>query len=435
MTARASLSKRSEGGAIAIIVAISLVMFMGLAALVVDLGHARDVRRQAQNAADASALAAGNELYLVRVTPRISQAVAAAQAYALANYGVSVAEWDSCTDPDKLAYVPMGSTPCISFDQQAKPLEVRVRIPGDEVQTVFGAALGFGDVVVAARAKARLAPGTTSICGLCVIGHEDHDLQNGDATVSGGDIHFNGDVSVSNNGLVATDGDITVEGSASGPLVNYDPDPQVGAPAIEDPLAGLPLPPDMSGLMPRANPCTDGPGIYGARNLRGITCNLAPGLYVISGPASGSGTIWDMAGSSDTHLNGTGVTLYFTCGTPTVPAPCAPGEEGATLDSSGNGTLGITGPTSGPLKGLAIAFDRNNASTVRLTGNGSAGMTGTIYLASGKLQMNGNGCTTTYNSLIVVDDLEMNGNPSCLVSSYSENQNVELPPQGLHLNQ
>ena len=418
---------RSERGAIAIIVAVSLLMFMGLVALVVDMGHARDVRREAQNAADASALAAGNELYLNSATPRVTQAVAAAQAYALANFGVSTGEWDSCTDPDKLPYVPTGSTPCISFDQQAKPLEVRVRIPGADVQTLFGSALGIDHVVVAARAKARLTPGTTAICGLCVIGHEDHNLQNGDATVSGGDIHFNGDVSVGNNGLVATDGEITVEGSASGPLANYDPDPEVGADAITDPLAGLPLPPDMSGLTARSNPCTDGPGIYGARNLRGITCNLAPGLYVISGPATASGTVWDMAGNSDTHLNGTGVTLYFTCGTPTVPAACAPDQGGATLDASGNGTLGMTGPTTGPLKGLAIAFDRNNTSTLRLTGNGSAGMTGTIYLASGKLQMNGNGCTSTYNSLIVVDDLEMNGNPSCLVSSYSEQQNVELP--------
>ncbi|MGZ8748154.1 MAG: hypothetical protein ACXWZ2_14345, partial [Mycobacterium sp.] len=314
--------------------------------------------------------------------------------------------------------------------QQAKPLEVRVRIPGTDVPTPFGSVLGTDKVVVAARAKARLIPGITANCGLCVLGPGLHNLQNGDATVSGGDIHFNGSVSVSNNGLVATDGQITVQDTASGPLANYTPDPATSQPAISDPLAGLALPPDMTGLSPRTDPCIDGPGIYGGRNLRNSTCTLAPGLYVIAG----AGSIWDLAGNDSTHLVGTGVTLYFTCGTPTLPAPCV-NQDGASMDASGSGDVGITAPTSGSLKGLSIVYDRGNTSTLRLTGNGSAGMTGTVYLAAGELQMNGNGCTTTYNSLIVVNDLEMNGNPSCLVSSYSESQNVQLPPSGLHLNQ
>ena len=44
------------------VAAIALVLFL-IAAVVVDLGLARDTTRQAQTAADASALAAANVLY------------------------------------------------------------------------------------------------------------------------------------------------------------------------------------------------------------------------------------------------------------------------------------------------------------------------------------------------------------------------------------
>jgi hypothetical protein len=194
------------------------------------------------------------------------------------------------------------------------------------------------------------------------------------------------------------------------------------------------LPPDMTGLNSKVDPCgagaTHGPGIYGSRNLRNDTCELQPGLYVIAG---NSGTVWDLAGNASTRLTGSGVTLYFTCGTQTTPRPCNPGEEGATMDASGNGFIAVTAPTAGQLQGLAIAFDRKNTATLRLTGNGSDNMTGTIYLAEGRLQMNGNGCSANYNALIVIKDLEMNGNPACLQSTYAQNQNVQIPPTALHL--
>jgi hypothetical protein len=54
-------------------------------------------------------------------------------------------------------------------------------------------------------------------------------------------------------------------------------------------------------------------------------------------------------------------------------------------------------------------------------------------MASGKLQMNGNGCASNYYALIVIKDLEMNGNPACMQSTYAQNQNVQIPPTALHL--
>jgi hypothetical protein len=103
------------------------------------------------------------------------------------------------------------------------------------------------------------------------------------------------------------------------------------------------------------------------------------------------------------------------------------------MDASGNGTIGIKAPTAGPLQGLAVVYDRRNRSELRLSGNGSDNLTGTLYIADGALEMNGNGCATNYYAMIVVKDLEMDGNPACLQSTYTQNHNVQIPPQALHL--
>jgi Flp pilus assembly protein TadG len=431
-------SHESERGAVAIITALVAVMLFIIAALVVDIGLAKDTRRQSQNAADASALAAGNVLYQTgatcTTTPCWTQSITAAKDYALANFGVPATAWASCTDSAHLPYVVSGQSQCISFNSASNPTRVRVKIPVRDLKTTFGNLAGVSNIPIATAARAVLNPGGNLSCGLCVLGSGMlHDLQNGDATVAGASIHFNGNVSVSNNGLVSTTGTITVEGSAGGPLSKYDPDPTVGTPPIADPLAGLVLPPAaMATLSAKTNPCSEGgaggPGIYTARNLRNATCTLAAGLYVIR-----SGT-WDMAGNASTLLRGTGVTLYFTCSTGTVARACNPGETGATLDASGNGTLDIDGPTTGPLKGLSIVYDRNNAATLRMTGNGFTGTTGTIYAASGKLQMNGNGCANT-TAAIVVKDLEFNGNPACLMVNFDGALNYQVPPGNMHLDQ
>jgi Flp pilus assembly protein TadG len=427
---------RDERGAVAVVVAVLAVTLFVVAALVVDLGFARDTKRQSQNAADASALAAGNVLYEVNasctVVPCLTNAVTSAKSYAEVNFDIAQTSWDTCVDATPLAYVPpteAGS--CISFDQSAKPTQVRVVVPTRSVDTGLGVLAGVNQIDISTAARAALKAGGALPCGLCVLGSGTlHDLQNGDATVSGGNIHFNGDVNVANNGLVvAGGGTITVEGDATGPLNNYTPDPTEGVPPIQDPLAHIPLPPDMTGLVPKSNPCTEGPGIYTGRDLRNATCTLASGLYVIR-----AGT-WDLAGNASTVLAGTGVTLYFTCSTGTTPRPCTTGESGATMDFSGSGRIEIKAPTTGPLAGLAIVYDRNNAATLRMTGNGSGGMTGAIYAASSQLLVNGNGCSTSFQSAVIVKNLEFNGNPSCLSIVYDESLNPKAVASGLHLDQ
>ena len=63
---------RNDKGAVAVMTAVLAVLLFGMAALVVDLGIARDNRRQAQNTADAAALAAANALY-AKDSPRLKE--------------------------------------------------------------------------------------------------------------------------------------------------------------------------------------------------------------------------------------------------------------------------------------------------------------------------------------------------------------------------
>lgn len=416
---------RDEEGAIAILVAISCMMLLIVCALVVDLGFARDTKRQSQNAADASALAAGNTVYLTNPNGDFAAAVAAAKTYASANFGVPAAAWSGCKDADHLLYVPDALNSCISFDASVQPKKVRVTMPTRDVPGSFAGVTGVSKIPITTTAGAKIPQSAGQPCGLCVVGPGLHDFQNGDVTVSNGHIYLNGSASVSSNGLVSTNGQIFVEGYASGPPSNYQPGANTLSPKLPDPLAGIVLPPAAAAsLSTRSDPCTEGPGIYSGQNLNGKVCNLAPGLYVIR-----SGT-WDGSGNTSGELRGSGVTLYFTC----ASGPCTPGQGGARLDASGNYAVNLQAPATGPLQGLSIVYDRNNASALTLTGNGSS-FTGTIYGLSATLEIKGNGCSAAYQSMIVVSDVTLAGNNSCLKASYQVGQNPIPAPGSAYLYQ
>src|SRR4051794_12122359 len=133
------LRARSEDrGAVAIMVALLTTLLAGLAALVVDLGMARDEVRTAQNAADAAALAAGQRLAdavdpEAVTTADIAAARAVADGYVTANgwrSGIATFQVDSAARTVAIALTP-------------------VRSP-----RIFAGALGMGTPTVGASAMA-----------------------------------------------------------------------------------------------------------------------------------------------------------------------------------------------------------------------------------------------------------------------------------------
>ncbi|WP_426244019.1 pilus assembly protein TadG-related protein [Nocardioides sp. LHG3406-4] len=410
---RTAARRRDERGAVAIMVAFLAITLFVIAALVVDLGLARDTRRQSQNAADASALAAANQLYLPTASggcptkPCVAMAVAAAKSYAAINYGTTDADWAACTDVGRPAsyVVPAFSSPCISFDQIAKPTKVRVTVPGRDIVTGLGRAAGVDEVTVAAGAEAQVAAALDIKCGLCFMGGVSPG--NADYSVSPGGIAVNGDINA-NPGSLWSAGAIGVSGTTTGG--NFTP-AATKIPPFTDPFASMILP-AVTGTA-KSDPCEDGPGRYGSVSISKGTCTLTPGTYVITGT-------WDMKNGTllrnDPALGG--VTLYVTTGT---------------LDFK-NGDVSLT-PTKadGVFKGMTIVYSRSNSNPIILQGNGNTSITGKVYAVSSVLDFNGNSCFGFEGGPVVVKSATGNGTKGCVTVTKSVDATVATTPGDIGL--
>lgn len=451
---------RQDAGAVAVLTAVLSVMLFGIAALVVDLGIARDNRRQAQNTADAAALAAANALYAttplsLNAPGDFTAAVRAAKDYAAKNYGTTEEEWAGCVNPEPLKFQAPGTrTSCISFDEPVYPKQVLVVVPLRMQPSMFGGVFGYTGVSIGALAQARLAPGGTRVCTFCVLGDDTSNIQNGDLNVTGGNAYFNGNITLNPNGLVnsikgnvvSDDGTVVedggntyVSGSVNRPT-NVQPGGglQVDQPRVVDPLAAQVLPfVTQSTLGPRSgspcDPLTGGPGIYGGASLRGGTCVLTPGLYVFTGTL-------DLAGGAT--LIADGATLYFTCGSGTSAAPCREGDEGGQIKMRGGAQYGFTAPlrstyptstyptVTEELYGYSLVFDRYNAATTSLGGNSQSFISGTVYGVSTTLEIFGTADGSTPSTgWFVIDTLNMNGTPTLNVQ-FDASKNVR-PSEGI----
>ena len=156
---------RSEDGASALVVAGSMLLIAGMAALVIDVGAGFNERRQDQSAADVASLAA---VQFARPSPgcaTLSDCLTAAmtnganEAIAVANASLddpSQADW---SDPAKCASPPAGYprlspvSNCVAFSENLE--RAWVRIPTIDVETTFGGVLGFAALRTSAQAEAE----------------------------------------------------------------------------------------------------------------------------------------------------------------------------------------------------------------------------------------------------------------------------------------
>lgn len=162
----------NDRGATAIVIAISMLVLMGFAALVVDIGAGFNERAQDQSAADAAVMAGSIEA-LSNVTAMRDQALDFARLNLDTTYapGDWAAIWESCSDPEKaalgLSLTPVPGPPadgnwtgiaqldCISVGSGGY---LRVRVPDQLVGVTFGRVLGASDLTTHASAVATLAP-------------------------------------------------------------------------------------------------------------------------------------------------------------------------------------------------------------------------------------------------------------------------------------
>lgn len=426
MTRAPVRSAHDERGSVVILMAFMMTTLLVMVAFAVDLGNARQFRRQAQSAADVAVLAGAAEISGKSDPAELSRAVSQVKLYVERNLDITAAAWNGC---GAAATVPAGWTApdtannnrCILIDDSFTQVRL-TRIPAEPVEMFFGSVVGLDALSVSAGAAAVTYPGGVSPCGFCILG--DFDAQNGDFSVAGdAGASIGGDASAAPNGgltVTGTNAEIRIynQGLVSRPE-NFSPTPISVPGPLPDPLAGLAVPPTSG---PFRSPCL-GPGVY-------LTipagCPLSPGLYVITGGTHLSG---------GTAIDATaGVTLYLTCaGSGGAPRPCGSGgESGAELICTGQATLDVRaqprGGTAigGAIPGMAVFFDRNNTGALDCRGKGTSPVTGTVYGARAELRMRGNGACTFTDSLVVIGSVTFSGNPSSCKVTYREPDNVEI---------
>ena len=399
-----SLARRdADSGAVTIIVALLGTVFLLLAALVVDRGLAEDNRRQAQNAADASALAAAGVLAGVGGTP--GDAGRAARDYAQANFGVTDADWAGCTDPGALGQM-LDDSPCLTYDPGA--FKVRVTIPTRTVPAPFSSVAGVGARLVAGGATAAYAATATpdAGCVLCVLGQLDGQV--GQIVASGGDVYAR-DIQFNpspNGRITVTGGRVTYSGSQTNGTFSPSPAQQVAA--VPDPFGSIPQPPIDPNRVAVTGSGACSPAEYYV-SISGCT-SFAPGIYVLVG-----------SNPHNANVSASDVMFFLTCSTtsggfhPAVTAhTCAGGgEAGANFGGAGNTDVTVTGLQSDPIyRGFALWVDRNNTTGQRWTGNASFTVVGNSYSANpaGLDSTRGNGLMTVIDGTMVIGALDMRGN-------------------------
>lgn len=411
-----------DRGAVAILVAAMLAVFLGLAALVVDLGFAREETRVAQNAADAAALAAAT--CMASLTSGCNNTTAAtqtAQRYITAN------GWDAA-----------GSTVDIDSSNQT----ASVTLPARQEPTFFAAALNSNAPSVTRSAVATWN-GADAGCGLCVLNNATVGA-NADLTLDRTNLLVNGNLDLGPQAIMADNlANIYVNGSVTskngsvltditGNLLTGAGPPKTGP--ITAPVLDVTTSSSFKSQVIANAPSACQPGAY----VSVANCtSFGKGVYVLTGLSSFSG---------NSATTATGVTFVLTCSTKTgnvtVPSLCLPNQSGGSIEVKGGATVNVA-MDSPPFYasiclGLAIVSDPNNTGGISVNGNNGNGnnggrlnVTGSIYLKSGTLTYGG-GPALTVDGNILVGNYAGNGNNG-VVRAQGCNNGAGPPGGGVHL--
>lgn len=389
------------------LVGIVLIAVVGLGsdtALVYLCGH------QLQNAADAAALAGALKV-------RSTQAAVQAQAQLVASLnkaiGVSV---QLASNPSNGAsgdivigtYTrPSGPfTATLTSPNAVMVLARRTTgSPSGALSLIFGPLAGISTSNVSRNAIAMI--GGTINAGLVVLspnasgaislnGNASINIAGNGAVVvnstSSSAIQWTGNSSITASTLAVAGNDTALVGASV-----FNGNLELNAPPSPDPLIGMQAPPTgttQSGKGPNINP-----GYY-ANGLPSGNLVLAPGVYYVDGGINLTG--------NNTMDASSGVTIYLNSG-------------GFTM--GGNTSFTINPPTSGPYAGISIFQARGNASADTFHGTPGSTSTGTFYIPSAAVALNGT--PNSFASQLIANTVSISGNATLGI-----NYNNNFPVQG-----
>lgn len=386
MSARRHLARLAADrrGGVAVMLALTLPVVVGVAALAIESGLWFAERRTLQTAADAAALSGAFELTGGRRTTVTASALADGRRNA-ANATFAV-RWP----PVSGKYVGSMSA---------------VEVTVSRRQTLMLSALFLGDMSVVARAVARVG----SAGDPCILALER--VESSAAEFSG-----SADIVLKDCGVKANSSSaqaLTVSGSSSltAPFVETVGGVQVSgsgtlavastitnSTATEDPFKTLANPAvggcSQSGFKENGT-ATLSPGVYcngldlGAK----AKVTLSPGVYVVNG-----GSIKINGGA---QVSGSGVTIFLT------------GSAGnyAQMDINGGATVNLTAPNSGTYAGVLFFQDRNAPAggDNKFNGGSAMSLNGALYFPGQQVSFQGNTSNAGGCTRIIADTVTFTG--------------------------
>ena len=410
---------KSESGQVAVLAAGAMLIMIGFAALVVDVGFLYTTRRNMQTAADAAAIAGANAL-LNGATCGAGDCPAATDVATLNGYtggvnGVSVTVGPPATAPN-----PSDGT------------YVQVAV-SDAVPTFFMSALGLSTVTVAATAVAGYV--ATPTCVVAFDGTAKNALVvsgSGELTATNCNIAVDSD---SDSGLVVSGsailaGSVGVAASSeSQAAVASSPGSPGVSPAYVSNMANVPDP--LASQAPPA-PCASGGGCTATCNPlttsgKGLTVNssqtISAGVYcggiTVNKPATltlGAGTYILLGGGLTVQGggaitdNGAGVTFYNTY-------PNGSPNQYSTINITGGSTANLSAPLSGSTSGIpGILFfqDRSSGGSnpqnqKNVISASSGTLSGALYFPTQNLEFSGNTSVSVANVSLLADTITISG--------------------------
>jgi hypothetical protein len=388
MRIRLKRFESNVSGSSGVLFALAFPVLIGAAVMGTEVGYWAFKHRAMQGATDAAALSAVASGYLDNSATQQAEAITAARGFAAGINGVLL---QVHAPPQTGAYAG-----------RAGAVEVRIQQPKSPMIASF---LSRETVTLRARSIAIRKPGGACVLALnpaargaiTVQGTAIVTLKGCDALANSADskaLEVGGSAALNVNAASAVGGidGVSKITAANGTFTGVAP--------LADPYANRFYPPYSGCTQTYSGGSTTlYPGVYcgGLSITSSSRVFLNPGIYYLDGgPLKMTGT---------STLEGTGVTLVFTSST---------GVNYAGASISGDSSVNLKAPTSGPTQGIVIFGDRSMTldTPFKETGSGAQNWGGTIYIPRGALTYAGGAAAATGCTQIIADTVIFTGNSS-----------------------
>jgi Flp pilus assembly protein TadG len=466
-----------QRGQALILIALAAVGLFGFSALAIDGSRVFSDRRHAQNTADTAALAAA--LAKIRGNDFKHAGEERAKSNGYVTDADSTVEVNLCNDP-AITTQCQGIPTTGEANQQNPANYIQVKITSI-IPATFGRVVGRPQFMSVLTSVAYAGPVSPEPLGkgnaLAAMSRDERDAIFGGGTMNL-DVQNSGIFSNSNytdagcqhgsmrttgTGTYTVDTSIQVAGSfcqggisrVNGqvlPTSSIDYPPVITIPIPHLSCGGAPSPETVEVVAGRRT-ITYHPGSYGNLNINGTeNYNFSPGTYcfsnglTLSGPKVIANNVQFLFTGGDFKINGS----ELTCDNLLVHV-----NGGSGIDFAGSGSIlcnnvtfvvstgGVTwngnsenrmfAPTGGDYENVLLYMPYPNNQPIKITGNSSNQLTGSIIGVASPITVNGNDWTNGLHSQIVGYTVNLNGNGTMVINYDPAEQYAQIDPSKIKL--